>query len=208
VTTFHNLRLELEASNQELETANEELQSAHEELETTNEELQSTNEELETTNEELQSTNEELETMNEELRSTNEELEAMNAELKTISNDLNESNFFLHSILTSMNSVVIAIDHNFDIIAWNFKAQDIWGITEKEAVGCSLWELDTGLPVASLKQPLLDFISGKNDHCVTSLDGTSRRGKAVSVTVKMSRLKKLDGKKDGYLLIMDDQPNG
>ena len=55
VTEFHQLRVDVERSNQELETAMEELQSTNEELETTNEELQSSNEELETTNEELQS---------------------------------------------------------------------------------------------------------------------------------------------------------
>ncbi len=82
VTELKALRIELQHSKQELETAYEELQSTNEELETTNEELQSTVEELETTNEELQSTNEELETMNEELQSTNEELHTTNEELR------------------------------------------------------------------------------------------------------------------------------
>src|SRR5439155_1741756 len=56
VSRDHALRVELEHTNQELETAMEELQSTNEELETTNEELQSTNEELETTNEDVRAT--------------------------------------------------------------------------------------------------------------------------------------------------------
>jgi two-component system CheB/CheR fusion protein len=97
VTRYHELQVELQRANQELETANEELQSSNEELETTNEELQSTNEELETTNEELQSTNEELETMNEELQSTNEELQTINDELRQRTADLDRANAFLTS---------------------------------------------------------------------------------------------------------------
>src|SRR6059036_3210412 len=67
-----NLRRELTATKeflqsiiQEREAANEELQAANEELQSSNEELQSTNEEVETAKEELQSVNEELTTVNE-----------------------------------------------------------------------------------------------------------------------------------------------
>ena len=66
---------------QELEASNEELQSANEEILSSNEELQSTNEELDTAKEELQSMNEELNTLNEELRSRNEELTHVNSDL-------------------------------------------------------------------------------------------------------------------------------
>ena len=83
-----DLRRELAASReylqsiiQELEAANEELQSANEEILSSNEELQSTNEELDTAKEELQSTNEELNTVNEELHSRNEELTRVNSDL-------------------------------------------------------------------------------------------------------------------------------
>jgi two-component system CheB/CheR fusion protein len=83
-----DLRRELAASReylqsiiQELEAANEELQSANEEILSSNEELQSTNEELDTAKEELQSTNEELNTVNEELHSRNDELARANSDL-------------------------------------------------------------------------------------------------------------------------------
>ena len=83
-----DLRRELAASREnlqsiieELEAANEALQSANEEILSSNEELQSTNEELDTAKEELQSTNEELNTVNEELHSRNEELARVNSDL-------------------------------------------------------------------------------------------------------------------------------
>ncbi len=56
----------LQSINEEHEAATEELRSANEEIQSSNEELRSTNEELETAKEELQSTNEELNTLNEE----------------------------------------------------------------------------------------------------------------------------------------------
>jgi two-component system, chemotaxis family, CheB/CheR fusion protein len=72
---FQNLRQELEAARELLQTtietqeaAKEELKSAQEELLSANEEFQTTNEELETAKEELQATNEELITTNDELR--------------------------------------------------------------------------------------------------------------------------------------------
>ena len=83
------LRRELDASREYLqsvveqqEASNEELKSANEEILSSNEELQSTNEELETAKEELQSTNEELVTLNETLQNRN-------AELGKLSDDLN-----------------------------------------------------------------------------------------------------------------------
>src|SRR5437773_7150636 len=65
----------------ELAASKESLQTIIEEQEATNEELKSSNEEIESSNEELQSTNEELETAKEELQSTNEELTTLNEEL-------------------------------------------------------------------------------------------------------------------------------
>src|SRR5262245_10085185 len=132
VSRYRRLQEELERSKNELETAYEELQSSNEELETTNEELQSTNEELETTNEELQSTNEELETMNEELQSTNEELETTNTELRMRSDDLNTANAFLGSILTGLEVAVVVVDPKLQVLAWNHRAEDLWGLRASE----------------------------------------------------------------------------
>jgi PAS domain-containing protein len=129
------LQMQLNRSKQDLETAYEELQSTNEELETTNEELQSTVEELETTNEELQSTNEELETMNEELQSTNEELQTINEELRQRSDDLNGANGFLESILTGVRSGVVVVDRELHVIAWNHRAEDMWGLRADEVRG-------------------------------------------------------------------------
>jgi two-component system CheB/CheR fusion protein len=85
------LRRELAATKEYLQSlvaqqdaSNEELRSANEEILSSNEELQSTNEELETAKEELQSTNEELTTVNEQLQSRNVELSQAYSDLTNL----------------------------------------------------------------------------------------------------------------------------
>lgn len=200
VTPFFSLQQKLEISNKGLEAANQELQSAHEELETTNEELQSTNEELETTNEELQSTNEELETMNEELQSTNEELETMNSELKVLTDELNSTNSFLHSVLSSMNAAVIALDTGFKILIWNQIAQELWGLTAEEVVGESIWGLDFGLPISSIKEKLVTFLHDVGSIMEFHVEALNRRGKDIECTIVVTRLSRANKTNRGLLL--------
>jgi two-component system CheB/CheR fusion protein len=109
-------------------------------LETTNEELQSSNEELETTNEELQSTNEELETMNEELQSTNAELETVNEELRQRTDEVNHANAFLQSVVASLRSGAVVVNQHLNVLVWNHRAEDLWGLRADEVKGGFLVE--------------------------------------------------------------------
>ncbi len=96
------------------EATNEELQSANEEILSSNEELQSTNEEMETAKEELQSANEELTTVNDELRSRN-------LELAQVNNDL-------INLLSSTEIAVIMIGSDLTIRRFTPKAQKFLGL--------------------------------------------------------------------------------
>lgn len=202
VTRYVQLQEALQRSRQDLETTNEELQSTNEELETTNEELQSTNEELETTNEELQSTNQELETMNEELQSANEELQTINYELSDRTLELNRSNVFITSILKSLQTGMVVIDRNFNILIWNHLVEDLWGLRNDEVIHKSLFSLDISLPVEDLRSPILDILSGKTDFHEMTLDTTNRRGKKIQCYISLTPL--IDKKIEGVVLIMAD----
>ena len=208
VTPLKRLQEELTSSKQELETAYEELQSTNEELETTNEELQSTVEELETTNEELQSTNEELETMNEELHSTNEELQTMNDELRTRSVELNVSNSYLESVLSSLRSAVIVIDRELCVDVWNTEASNLWGLREDEARGTSFFNLDIGLPVAELHQPIREVINGSSEMRDVTLSATNRKGKPLQCHVTVAALRSSDRNVTGAILLMQEAAAG
>ena len=206
MTSAQRLQRELKHTNEELETAYEELQSTDEELETTNEELQSTVEELEATNEELQSTNEELETMNEELQSTNEELQTMNDELRQRGEQLNEVNSFLESILTSLRGGVAVLDSEFQVVIWNHRSEDLWGLRSDEVVGRNFLSLDIGLPVERLKGRLREMVSGESDSAQQVLEATNRRGRTIQCYVTLTPLAGVDHQPRGVIVVMDDTP--
>jgi two-component system, chemotaxis family, CheB/CheR fusion protein len=193
-----------ETVNEELQATNEELQSTNEELETTNEELQSTNEELETTNEELQSTNEELETMNEEMQSTNEELQTINDNLRQRTDALNNSNAFLEAILSSLRGGVVLIDRNLAILIWSYMAQELWGLRSDEVKGRSLLQLDFGLPVSQLRNPIRACLAGESDQQEFILDAVNRRGRSIKCRVSINPFKGPDGERQGALIMMEE----
>jgi two-component system CheB/CheR fusion protein len=201
VSRYHALTGELDQARRDLETAYEELQSTVEELETTNEELQSTNEELETTNEELQSTNEELETMNEELQSTNEELEAMNDELRDRTDEALHANSFLSSILSSVEQAVIVVDPELRILKWSHAADELWGLREDEVEGLHLLNLDIGVPVAELRDPIRQVLAGTPQEPVL-LEGHNRRGQPVRCEVTLTQLRSHLDDLQGVILVM------
>lgn len=206
VTRYKRLQEELQHSNQELEMAYEELQSTNEELETTNEELQSTNEELETTNEELQSTNEELETMNEELQSINEELQTVNDELQRRGEELNQVNAFLQSILGSLRGSVVVVDRDLYVQVWNHKAEDLWGLRTDEALGQNFLNLDIGLPVEQLRQPIRQCLIGDlNDTADVVLNAVNRRGKSIFCQVTCTPLVGISQQVTGVILVMEER---
>jgi two-component system, chemotaxis family, CheB/CheR fusion protein len=203
MTRYRRLQEELQTSKHELETAYEELQSSNEELETTNEELQSSNEELETTNEELQSTNEELETMNEELQSTNEELETINTELRQRGEDLNHANALLKSIVGGLRAGVAVIDRDLNIMLWNDRAEDLWGLRADEVQGRQFLNLDIGLPVDRLRSAIRACIAGESRQERTVLDARDRRGKQIQCAVTCSPLTAHDRELRGAILVME-----
>ena len=201
VSRYRQIHDELETVRRDLETAYEELQSTVEELETTNEELQSTNEELETTNEELQSTNEELETMNEELHSTNEELETMNDELRERTDEALHANAFLGSILWSIEQAVVVIDTQLRVTAWSNAATELWGLRENEVDGEHFLNLNIGLPVGELRDPLRNALSG-NKQASIALTGHNRRGQAIECEISFAQLRSHLGEAQGVILMM------
>jgi two-component system CheB/CheR fusion protein len=192
VSRYRHLQEELERSKNELETAYEELQSSNEELETTNEELQSSNEELETTNEELQSTNEELETTNTELRMRSDEL--------------NTANAFLASILSGLEMGVVVVDPQLQVLAWNHRAEDMWGLRANEVHGRHLMNLDIGLPVERLHQPLRAVLAGETARVDFTVECLNRRGKAIHCPIRCTPLTGTTGGILGAILLMEEVP--
>ena len=197
-------RQETETANEELQSSNEELQSTNEELETTNEEMQSTNEELETTNEELQSANEELETMNEELQSANEELQTINDEMRQRTDELTESASFLSSILSSLRGGVVVVDPQYKILVWNRLAEELWGMRFDEVKGKSLLDLDIGLPVQRLKNPIHASMADDQEVQELILDAVNRRGRKMKCRIIINPFQAAQDKPQGAVIMMEE----
>jgi two-component system CheB/CheR fusion protein len=197
--------MEVKRNREELDTAHEELQSTNEELETTNEELQSSIEELETTNEELQSTNEELETTNEELQSGNEELETMNEEMRLRTAELDEARIFLEGVLSSVAAGVVVLDAELLVRSWNSGAEELWGLRAEEVRNQPFFNLDFGLPVASVRDVVLQCLTSGRRSGPVQVAAINRIGRSITCMVTCSPLKdKAEGDGDGAVLLMEE----
>jgi two-component system CheB/CheR fusion protein len=101
--------------------------------------LQATIEELETANEELQATNEELMASNEELQSSNEELQSVNEELYTVNSEnqekieiLNRLNADLDSMAKAAAIATVFVDHDLKLTRFTPEATKLFKIREAD----------------------------------------------------------------------------
>ena len=144
--------------------------------------------------------------MNEELQSTNEELETTNTELRMRSDELNTANAFLTSILSGLEAAVVVVDPMLQVLAWNHRAEDMWGLRASEVQGRHLMNLDIGLPVEQLRQPIRTVLSGESDRAELTVDGRNRRGKPVRCPIRCTQLTSVSGKVLGAIILMEEIP--
>src|SRR5262245_54470216 len=142
---------------QELAAAKEYLQSIIEAHEATNEELQSANEEIQSGNEELQSTNEELQTSKEELESANEELNTVNDEMQHRNQQLTLVNNDLTNLLNSVNIPTVMLGPDLSIRRFTPQAEKVLGFATGD-VGSPITHFRSKIKVPDLEQTLLDVI--------------------------------------------------
>ena len=144
--------------------------------------------------------------MNEELQSTNEELETTNTELRLRSDELNTANAFLASILTGLEVAVVVIDPKLQVLAWNHRAEDLWGLRASEVQGRHLMNLDIGLPVEQLRQPIRAVLAGETERAELTLECRNRRGKSIRCPIRCTPLKSGMGEALGAIVLMDEVP--
>jgi two-component system, chemotaxis family, CheB/CheR fusion protein len=125
--------------------------------------------------------------MNEELQSTNEELETMNDELRERTDETVQANSFLASVLSSIQQGVVVVDRSLAIVAWSRRVTDLWGLRDDEVEGEHLLNLDIGIPVQRLRDPVRRVLAG-GEMEELELDGHDRRGKPVHVRIAFAPL--------------------
>jgi len=183
---------------QELAATRQYLQSIIEEQEATNEELQSANEEILSSNEELQSINEELETAKEELQSTNEELTTVNEELQNRNSDLSQINDDLNNLLFSVNIAIVMLGGDLRIRRFTPMAGRILNIIPTD-IGRPITDLRPGIKMPDLEPMIaevLDSVTVKEREIRDDL------GRSFAMTIRPYRTS--DNRIDGAVLVLVD----
>jgi two-component system CheB/CheR fusion protein len=129
----------------------------------------------------------------------------MNDESRVRANQLDELNAYLSSILASMQVGLVVVDRDLHVLSWNRAAEGMWGLRADEVRDQTFMNLDIGLPVERLVQPLRDCLAGDSSDGQLTVDAVNRRGKKVRVKVSCTPL--LGWAKDirGVILLMDDE---
>jgi two-component system CheB/CheR fusion protein len=111
----------------------------------------------------------------------------------------------MESIMTSLRLGVAVVDPDLRIQLWNRQAEDLWGVRAAETQGQSLLDLDIGLPVAELADPVRACLAGKDGASrEVVVTATNRRGKSIQCRIQCTALMSRDGKPAGAVLVMEE----
>ena len=193
---------ELEAVNdqlrRDLDATKEYLQSIIEEQEASNEELRSANEEIQSSNEELQSTNEELETTKEELQSTNEELNTVNEELQTRNLQLSQAGNDLLNLLSNVSIPIVMLGNDLRIRRYTPISEKILNLIPSD-VGRPITDIKSTIDVPDLESLLLNVLESLAPK---TLEVRDRTGRTFSLRIRPYRTE--DNKIDGVVMVLVD----
>jgi PAS domain S-box-containing protein len=167
------------------------LAASHEGLISTNERRKSASEELETAKEEFRSLNAELETANRELRQKVHELGMANTRDITERKQAEELVRRYASLLRLSQDAIHVRRLSGQIEFWSDGAEDLYGFTEQEVLGKNVHELLQ--TVGSISTAEVDAILARVGHWEGELVNRSKKGRPVTVSVRMQLVRGEDG---------------
>jgi len=97
------------------------------------------------------------------------------------------------------------VDPNFHVLAWNNRAEDMWGIRADEVQGRHLLNLDIGLPVEQLRQPIRNVLSQEGGQASLRLEAVNRRGKRIHCSIRVTPLRGSASETRGAIVLMEEQ---
>lgn len=179
-TVVEAVNKEIEELRHELTATKEYLQSVIEQQESSNEELQSANEEIQSSNEELQSINEELETAKEELQSTNEELATVNDELESRNTELTSINNDHTNLVSSVNIAFVMVGNDLCVKSFTPQAKKLLNLIPSD-IGRPITDIKANIHVPKLKESVLNVVETINTKEFELMD---KRGHWYSVRIR------------------------
>ena len=125
----------------------------------------------------------------------------MNDEMRDRTDEALSTNAHLAGILASIPQSVVVVDSKLRVTAWSPNAAELWGLRADEVGGEHILDLDIGIPVQSLREPIRAALAGEEPEPVT-LAGHDRRGNAIECSISFSPLAGHDGAVAGAVLVM------
>jgi two-component system CheB/CheR fusion protein len=104
--------------------------------------------------------------------------------------------------LISQRGGLVVIDRDLRISVWNDESAELWGLRTDEAPGQHFLNIDIGLPVEDLRQPIRAVLGGESHH-VIDLDATNRRGREFRCRVSLTPLVNRGAQIRGVILLME-----
>ena len=101
-----------------------------------------------------------------------------------------------------MHQAVVVVDKELRVKGWNKKAEDLWGLRSDEVQGQHFLNLDIGLQVDRLRQPIRAVLAGERDLQNLRMDGINRRGRSIELAIHCSPLG-TDRDVRGVILMME-----
>jgi two-component system CheB/CheR fusion protein len=107
-----------------------------------------------------------------------------------------------------MESGVVVLDTNMNVQLWNRRAEDLWGLRGDEVKGQPLFQLEIGLPLEPLREPISTCLTGHADRQTLVLGARDRRGRAVRCEVTCAPLAGQDGVQGVVITMESTRPDG
>jgi two-component system CheB/CheR fusion protein len=113
----------------------------------------------------------------------------------------------LDGILGTLGLGVVVLDNDGRVTVWDANSSDLWGPRGEEVKGRPFLDLEIGLPVERLEDPIRQ-VQGGAEGIELDLDAVNRRGSAVTCAVRLRPLEGRDGSIQGTILLMSlgEQP--
>jgi two-component system CheB/CheR fusion protein len=129
----------------------------------------------------------------------------MNEEMRLRTAELDEARIFLEGVLSSIAAGVVVLDAELLVRSWNSGAEELWGLRADEVRNQPFFNLDFGLPVASLRDIVQQCLTSGRRAGPVEVAAINRIGRSITCMVTCSPLKdKNDGNGDGAVLLMEE----
>jgi two-component system CheB/CheR fusion protein len=102
----------------------------------------------------------------------------------------------------------VVLDSDLSVSMWNREARELWGLNEDEVLRQPILNLDIGLPIHELRDPMRRVLRGDAASEAVTLPAHNRKGKSFDCHVQVAPLKGEAASNVGVILLMAPRADG